>query len=281
MNLKFGILLLFCSMFWLSKAQESFPEFPEKYDELNTEIPHGSIDSISYPSTTTGVSRKALIYYPPGYSAEKKYPSLYLLHGIGGDEHTWYQRANMNHIMDNLYAEGKVTPMIIIMPNGRAMADDRPGGNDFDTTKVKSFATFEYDLLNDLIPFVEKKLPVKSGAENRALAGLSMGGRQALNFGLGNLDTFAWVGGFSSAPNFFDEKGQVLIKDPEATKKKLKLLWISCGTKDMLMLFTKQTHNYLKGFDIPHIFYTEPGGHEYPVWKNDLFQFSQLIFKEK
>src|SRR6476619_5361480 len=117
--------------------------------------------------------------------------------------------------------------MIVVMPNGRAMKDDRATGNIFDQAKVQAFATFEKDLLNDLIPFIEKKFPVLTHREHRAIAGLSMGGGQSLNFGLGNLDKFAWGGGFSSAPN--TKTPQELVPDAETAKKKLKLLWISCG----------------------------------------------------
>ena len=99
-----------------------------------------------------------------------------------------------------------------------------------------------------------------------------------MNFGLGNLDTFAWVGGFSSAPN--TREPEKLLPDPEEAKKKLKLLWISCGTEDRLMSFSKRTHDYLESNAVDHIFFVEPGGHDFNVWKNDLYQFSQLLFRE-
>ena len=167
--------------------------------------------------------------------------------------------------------------MIVVLPNGRAMKDDRAIGNVFDSAKVKAFSTFEKDLLHDLIPFIEKKYPVLKDREHRAIAGLSMGGGQSLNFGLGNLDTFAWVGGFSSAPN--TKVPEALFPAPDKAKTQLKLLWISCGIDDNLMLFSQRTHDYAKAIDIPHIFYVEPGGHDFKVWKNDLYMFSQLLFK--
>jgi hypothetical protein len=163
------------------------------------------------------------------------------------------------------------------MPNGRAMKDDRATGNIFDSLKVQAFATFEKDLLNDLIPHIERKYPVIKDREHRAIAGLSMGGGQSLNFGLGNLDKFAWVGGFSSAPN--TNAPEVLVPDIEKAKAQLKLLWISCGMDDGLMSFSKRTYDYLKEHGVPHIFYVEPGAHDFKVWKNDLYMFSQLIFK--
>jgi enterochelin esterase-like enzyme len=201
---------------------------------------------------------------------------LYLLHGIGGDEKEWFRNGTPQIILDNLYAQGKLTPMIVVLPNGRAMKDDRATGDIMAKDKVEAFATFEKDLLNDLIPFIEKKYPVKKDRENRAIAGLSMGGGQSLNFGLGNIDKFAWVGGFSSAPN--TKEPQQLLPDP-AKAKELKLLWISCGDQDRLMSFSKRTSDYLTQNNIPHIFYVEPGGHDFKVWKNDLYIFSQLLFK--
>ena len=147
----------------------------------------------------------------------------------------------------------------------------------FDSAKVQAFGIFEKDLLHDLIPFIEKKYPVLKGREHRAIAGLSMGGGQALNFGLGNLDKFAWVGGFSSAPN--TKRPEELIPDPEVAKSKLKLLWISCGDNDGLLRFSKRTHDYLYEKKVPHVYYIEPGGHDFKVWKNGLYMFSQFLFK--
>ena len=133
------------------------------------------------------------------------------------------------------------------------------------------------DLLNDLIPFIEKNYKVYTDREHRALAGLSMGGGQSLNFGLGNLDKFAWVGGFSSAPN--TKQPTELVPDIEKAKKMLKLLWISCGDSDGLLRVSKRTHDYLVEKEVPHIYFIEPGGHDFKVWKNGLYMFSQLIFK--
>src|ERR1035437_7768054 len=168
---------------------------PIGFDSLRTGIAHGKIDTISYFSKTVGNNRRALIYTPPAYSKSKKYPVLYLLHGIGGDEKEWLNGGLPQVILDNLYAENKIEPMIVVMPNGRAMKDDRATGNIMAADKVQAFATFENDLIKDLIPYIEKKYPVIKDAEHRAIAGLSMGGGQSINFGLGNLDKFAWIGG--------------------------------------------------------------------------------------
>lgn len=258
-------------------SQPTEKQAPKGFDVLQTSIPHGIIDTISYPSKTVGVSRKALIYTPPGYSKKKKYPVLYLLHGIGGDEKEWLNGGTPQIILDNLYAQGKIEPMIVVLPNGRAMKDDRASGNIMAPDKVQAFATFEQDLLNDLIPFIEKKYPALKDKEHRAIAGLSMGGGQSLNFGLGNLDKFAWVGGFSSAPN--TKPPQELLPNPSDAISKLKLLWISCGDNDGLLSFSKRTHDYMVQHDVPHIYYIEPGVHDFKVWKNGLYMFSQFLFK--
>lgn len=269
------VILILCS--FMTFAQEMEKEMPKGYEQAREGIAKGKMDTVQYDSKTVGNMRKTLVYTPPGFDKKKKYPVFYLLHGIGGDEKEWLKGANPQNILDNLYAEGKIQPMIVVMPNGRAMKDDRAIGNIFDKEKVEAFATFEKDLLTDLIPFIEKKYPTLTDRENRAIAGLSMGGGQSLNFGLGNLDKFAWVGGFSSAPN--RKTPQELVPAPEETKKKLKLLWISCGDADGLITFSKRTHDYLYQNDVPHIYYLEAGGHDFKVWKNGLYMFSQFLFK--
>ncbi|MEP7268037.1 MAG: alpha/beta hydrolase-fold protein [Saprospiraceae bacterium] len=271
-----AVLVLFqCNAFTFSQSIEK--EMPKGYDHVRKEIARGILDSINYKSKTVDTIRKAMVYTPPGFDKKKKYPVLYLLHGIGGDEKEWLNGGNPTTILDNLYAEGKIKPMIVVMPNGRAMKNDRVVGNIFDKAKVEAFATFEKDLLNDLIPFIESKYPVIQDRDHRAIAGLSMGGGQSLNFGLGNLDKFAWVGGFSSAPN--TKAPKELLPDPSLAIKQLKLLWISCGDADGLLSVSKRTHDYLFENDVPHIYYLEPGVHDFKVWKNGLFMFSQFLFK--
>lgn len=257
-------------------GQDAVQPAPRGFDTVRL-VDHGKLDTIEYNSKTVGVKRKALVYTPPGYNKKAKYPVLYLLHGIGGDMKEWLNGGSPQVILDNLYADKKIEPMIVVMPNGRAMKDDRATGNVFDSVKVKAFATFEKDLLNDLIPFVEKKYPVLADREHRAIAGLSMGGGQSLNFGLGNLDRFAWIGGFSSAPN--TKAPKELVPDVQAAKEKIKLLFISCGASDGLISFSKRTHDYLKQNGVPHIYFIEPGYHDFKVWKNGLYMFSRLIFK--
>lgn len=253
----------------------AFPTPPEGFDKPREEIAHGKIETVEYDSKSVGNKRKALVYTPSGYSTDKKYPVLYLLHGIGGDEQEWHRGGHPEIILDNLIADNKAVPMIIVMPNGRAQPNDRPGTNAMAT--APAFAKFDKDLLGDLIPFIQSKYSVKTDRENRALAGLSMGGGQSLNFGLGNLDTFAWVGGFSSAPN--TKPPAELLPDPETAKKQLKLLYISCGNKDGLIRISQGVHAYLKEHDVPHIWQVDEHAHDFHHWKNSLYHFSQLIFK--
>ena len=253
----------------------AFDAAPEGFDKRREDIPHGKVETVEYDSQTVGNKRKTLIYTPPGYSADTKYPVLYLLHGIGGDETEWKRGGSPEVILDNLSADKKLVPMIVVMPNGRAQPNDRAEGDIF--RHAPAFAKFEQDLLKDLIPFVESNYPVKLSRADRALAGLSMGGGQSLNFGLGNLDTFAWVGGFSSAPN--TKPSEQLVPNPDEATRQLKLLWISCGDKDGLINISQRLHAHLKEKNVPHIWHVDSGGHNFPVWKNDLYLFSQKIFR--
>ena len=253
----------------------AFPPVPEGFDKARDGIAHGKIEMVEYDSKSVGNKRKALVYTPPGYSSDTKYSVVYLLHGIGGDEEEWRRGGHPEIILDNLIADKKAVPMIIVMPNGRAQPDDRPGNNAMAT--APAFAKFDQDLLKDLIPFIESKYSVKAGRESRALAGLSMGGGQSLNFGLGNLDTFAWIGGFSSAPN--TKPVAELVPDPETASKKLSLLYVSCGNKDGLIRISQGVHTYLKEKNVPHIWHVDENAHDFKHWKMALYQFSQLIFK--
>jgi enterochelin esterase-like enzyme len=232
---------------------------------------------VEYESKTVGTTRMMNVYTPPGYTADKKYPVLYLLHGIGGDETEWQRFASPNFILDNLIADGKAVPMIVVMPNGRAQKNDRAEGNVM--ASAPAFANFEGDLLKDLIPFIESKHSVNTDREARALVGLSMGGGQSLNFGLGHLDTFAWVGGFSSAPN--TKPPAELVPDPEKATDQLKLLFVSCGNKDGLIRISQGVHAYLKENDVPHIWHVDSHAHDFQHWKKGLFHFAQRIFREQ
>jgi enterochelin esterase-like enzyme len=256
---------------------EKFPAPPADYDKKRDGISRGKLETVEYDSTTVGIKRKSVVYTPPGYSKDNKYPVLYLLHGIGGDENEWPRGGAPNVILDNLYADKKAVPMIVVMPNGRA-SKDVTAKSGFGQ-QGPAFAAFEKDLLTDLIPFIERTYSVKADRESRALAGLSMGGGQSLNFGLNNLDTFAWVGGFSSAPN--TRRPADLIKDHGEAAKKLRLLYVACGDRDGLFRISEGVHTMLEDKKVPHIYRVIPGGgHDFRVWKSDLYHFARLIFRE-
>ena len=253
----------------------AFPEPPDGFDKERSGIAHGKLEMVEYDSKSVGAKRKALVYTPPGYSPGTKYPVLYLLHGIGGDENEWRRGGHPEVILDNLLADKKAAAMIIVMPNGRAQKDDRPGPNAMQT--APAFGEFDKDLLGSLIPFIESQYSVKADRESRALAGLSMGGGQSLNFGLGHPETFAWVGGFSPAPN--TKPAAELVPDPDKTAKSLKLLWISCGNKDGLIRISQGVHAWLKEKKVPHLWHVDGHAHDFQHWKKALYQFSQLLFK--
>lgn len=270
------LTLILVSLNFNGYSQTGSPD-PD-FSELQPGIVRGSLDTIRYPSEIIGTQLNALVYTPPGYSATKNYPVLYLLHGIGGDEYEWLNGGHPEIILDNLYAANRVEPMIVVMPNGRAMKDFSAVGNIMAPEKVQAFADFEGVLLNELIPYIEQHYPVLTDRDHRAIAGLSMGGGQSLNFGFGNLNRFAWIGAFSSAPN--TKPSHELIPNPETLNNRLKLLWLSCGDQDRLLPFTSRLHDYLTENDVPHTYHIIPGGnHDFNVWKESLYLFARQLFK--
>ena len=318
----------------LTAQAPKFPNAPEGFDVRKPGIQSGRVERVEYDSKVTGNKRPAMVYLPPGYSSSRKYPVLYLLHGIGGNENHWTQFGKADSILDNLIADNKALPMIVVMPNGRASNEPstafggrggpgggrgpaapgappqgaqgqpaaappagaaaqggqgaaapgaggggrgRAGGAGMNVEFV-AYAAFEKELVGDLIPFIESRYSVQGDREHRALAGLSMGGGQSLNFGLANLNTFAWVGGFSSAPN--TSQPAQLVPDAAAATKQLKLLWVSCGDKDSLFNISEGVHTYLDAQKVPHIWHIDVGGaHDFPVWKNNLYHLSTLLFR--
>ncbi len=249
---------------------------PQGFDREREGIERGTVKLIEYQSESVGTTRKANVYLPPKYDAKKKYSVLYLLHGIGGDENEWYRDGGVPHIiMDNLYADGKVADMIVVMPNGRAQKDDSRAGG---FGSFRAFGDFDKDLIGSLIPYIEKNFSVYTDKEHRAIAGLSMGGGQSLNFGLGHMDVFAYVGGFSSAPN--TQRAEQLIPDVDKVKKENKLLWMVCGGADGLMNNSAQLKAFCDEKGVPCTLIEYPGeGHNFVVWKYGLYNFAQLIFK--
>lgn len=255
--------------------KQVFPEPPTSIVEERDGIANGKLEMIEYDSKTVGTIRKMNVYTPPGYTEDKNYPVLYLLHGIGGDETEWARFATPDRLFDNLIADGMAVPMIVVMPNGRAQKNDRAEGNVM--ASAPAFAMFEGDLLNDVIPTIESRYSTQSDRKHRALAGLSMGGGQTLNFGFGNMDKFAWIGGFSSAPN---TKAPVeLLPNPAAAKEQLDLIYLSCGSKDGLIRISQGLQAYLKKNNIPHVWNVDGHAHDATHWRNNLYYFAQKLFK--
>jgi enterochelin esterase-like enzyme len=247
---------------------------PADFIKVRPDIQKGKLETITYNSKSIGVERKAVVYTPPNYDPNQKYPVLYLMHGIGGNETHWTTLCAANKVLDNLIADKKAVPMIIVMPNGRASAEP-PSSNVM--ADFNYYAFFEKDLLQDLMPYIESHYSVKADRAHRAIAGLSMGGGQGLNFGINNIDKFAWVGGFSSAPNL--QQPSVLIPKIQQAKEKLSLLWIGCGDKDNLITGSWNLHKGLVDAKIDHVWYLDSGVHEVPVWNNNLYLMAQMLFK--
>lgn len=279
-------IIVGCALGAVSLASQSapapaYPNAPAGFDVRQSGVQAGRVERVEYDSKVTGNKRPAMVYTPPGYSAARKYPVLYLLHGTGGNENHWTQFGAADAILDNLIAANNAVPMIIVMPNGHASNEPSMGGRPTSAeiaVEFTAYAAFERELIGDLIPFIEAHYSVQTDREHRALAGQSMGGGQSLNFGLANLDTFAWVGGFSAAPN--TAQPAQLVANPAVAAQKLKLLWVSCGDQDGIFIISEGVHNYLSANKVPHIWHIDAGGaHAFPVWKNDLYHLSTLLFR--
>jgi enterochelin esterase-like enzyme/lysophospholipase L1-like esterase len=264
----------------------AFPDPPAGFNARRDNVPHGELTAVEYDAKSLGTRRRMRVYTPPGYSTSRKYPVLYLLHGIGGTDTEWTAACHANVIIDNLLAEGKVQPMVMVFPDGnssRTVADLAAGapaagaGGRRGGMNMEPWLTpFENDLLKDIIPYVDSHYSVYTGRDHRALAGLSMGGGQTLNIGLVHPETFAYVGGFSSAPDT-RQPPSALVPDPSVPKQ-LKLIWLGCGNKDGLIRISQAVHKYLKENSVPHIWHVDGNAHDTTEWDNNLYLFSQHIF---
>ncbi len=259
------------------KASEPAPWDPQA-------VPHGTIRIDYYTSKKFGGAlRMVWVYTPPGYDASTaRYPALYLMHGAGGNEASWFTAGRANIILDNLIAQGKAKPMVVVMPYGRpgpsptldpsipAVASGQPGG-----------VVFPNDVVEDVVPFVEKNYRVVANADNRAIAGLSMGGNQTLNIGLNHLDTFHSIGAFS--PVIFNQSveqdHQPAFADVAATNKKLKVFYVYCGSEDTLFDSNKGFDALLKQKKIAHTFVKSGGAHVWRNWRNYLTDFAPRLFR--
>lgn len=234
-------------------------------------VPHGNVTLHWYQSKALGRVRGMQVYTPPGYSHDgnARFPTLYLQHGSGDNEATWIANGHANWIIDNLIAQGRAKPMIIVMLDGHAVSPNDAAARGGNT------AAFERDLLEDAMPYVTANYRVADGAANRAIIGLSMGGGQSLTVGLKHPDLFAWVGGMSSAVPDPD----TLIPDPAGLNKQLKLLWFACGRDDALIERNQQLDAALTARSVRHQFVTTDGNHSWPVWRKHLAVFAPMIFQ--
>jgi enterochelin esterase-like enzyme len=200
--------------------------------------------------------QRMVVYLPPDYPKDAPYPVLYLLHGGGDDQTSWQKQGAAGSILDQLYTEKRIVAMIVVMPNAQGRSSD-----------------FEQDLRQAVIPYVESHYETRRDCRHQAIAGVSLGGWQALSIGLKHTDRFAWVGGFSPA----------LIDNvvPANYSGQLKLLWLSCGDRDSNKGECERLHQAFEKKNVPHIWHVSPGEHEWPVWKNDLRQFSPLLFRNE
>ena len=242
-------------------------------------VPHGAVHSHWYESKSVGAERSAWVYTPPGYeSGSAKYPVLYLLHGSGDTEGSWVTIGRANVIMDNLLADRKAVPMVVVMPFGHAQAGVGFGPVP-DTTDRELFTR---DLLEEVMPMVERAYRIDARPEMRAIAGLSMGGGQSLNIGLTHLDRFRWIGVFSAGiRNGADSESRFhdAFADSDATNRRLKLFWIGCGKDDPGFGGAQQLDALLTKHAIRHIFVSSEGAHVWRNWRNYLNQMAPLLFR--
>jgi enterochelin esterase family protein len=237
-------------------------------------VPHGAIEVNWVGSKVIGDTRAFHVYTPPGYhqNTEARLPVLYLLHGNNDTAAGWTDVGKANFILDNLIAEQRAVPMIIVMPFGHAVPYGGPQTN--------NTAVFERYLIEDVIPQVEKKYRVAPGRENRAIVGLSMGGGHALQIGLGHLELFSAVAAFSSGvPGSFESRFKTLLDTPKSTNEKLKLLWIGCGTEDFAFERNRKLSELLNAHGIRSTFRASEGRHNFAVWRRYLGEVLPLLFQ--
>lgn len=257
-----------------SASLVSVPANPPALWDPRPGVTHGAIDINWHNSQVTGDTRNYHVYTPPGYdpNGTTRYPVLYLLHGNNGTSADWTAAGRANFMADNLIAAKRMVPMIIVMPLGHAVPFGGP--------QAENDATFDRYLTQEVIPAVDKKYRVAAGRENRAILGLSMGGRHAIKTGLGHLDLFASVGAFS-APNIqdFDTRFKDLLADANGTNAKLKLLWIGCGRRDSAFAASERLTATLNTNKVKHTFFANEGFHDYFFWRQCIEETFPLLFR--
>lgn len=247
------------------------------------DIPHGIVHHHFYKSDVVGDQRDYYVYTPPGYDQTKKksYPVLYLLHGFSDDASGWTAVGRANVILDNLIADGKAKPMLMVMTLGYGAPEIVSygfGAFRHVELRQKNFDKFTESLLTEVVPQIEKEYRVTKDHNSRAIAGLSMGGAESLLTGLNHLDEFAWVGAFSSGGISDDFAGQFPNLDSKANQK-LKLLWIACGTDDGLIQVNRNFREWLKSKGVKVSEIETPGAHTWMVWRRNLSTLAPLLFQ--
>lgn len=264
-------------------------EIPEKgvdyYKAKN--VPHGLVSESWYYSNVRNEWRHCFVYTPAGYdkNKKKKYPVLYLQHGMGENETSWSKQGKMNFIMDNLIAEGKAVPMIVVMDSGNIEVFRPAPGETPNEARAKFGADFTQILLTEIIPHIESNFRVYTDRENRAMAGLSWGGLQTFNITLNNLDKFAYIGGFSGAGqidlNQLDKAYNGVFKNSKAFNDKVHVFFLGIGSEEHPER-TRNLSNGLKAAGINNVYYESPGtAHEFLTWRRCLNEFAPLIFKKR
>lgn len=239
------------------------------------EVPHGVLHTHGYFSKVVNRVREVVVYTPPGYGQqpERRFPTLYLQHGSGDNQSTWTVHGKAHWILDNLAAQKKAKPMVMVMMDGHAAWGDIPRSGPGSNSQL-----FERDLLEEVMPLVEANYRVLPEAANRALVGLSMGGEQALRIGLNHLDQFAWVGGFSAAIPA-NESMTGVLGNAAAANEKLKLLWIGCGKGDFLLKMNEGFIATLQEKNLRHEWHLTEGDHSWPIWRGYLADLAPRLFQ--
>jgi enterochelin esterase family protein len=263
------------NLIWLSNMVTVPGSPPELWEVRN--VPHGELHHHFYRSAAVGDERDYFVYTPPAYrSGTDKLPVLYLLHGYSDTANGWSEVGKAHVILDNMIAEGRAKPMIVVMPLGYGTPNFVQQNQKWDRATVRSsYGNFRKSLLDEVLPQVEKNYRVSANRENRAIAGLSMGGAESLFIGLTNLDRFAYVGGFSSGGFPADKPEEVI---PPFNRKDLKVLWMACGTEDGLIGFQRGFSSWLKAQGMPIETKEVPGGHEWLLWRQFLIEFAPKLF---
>ncbi len=247
------------------------------------DVPHGVVHHHFYHSAVVGIPSDFYVYTPPNYDPKAKYPVLYLLHGYSDDASVWTVHGKANIILDNLIAQGKAKPMIVVMPLGYGTMDVITRGWTVwqdRATILRNYSQFTEALLTEVKPQVEKLYPISQKREDHAIAGLSMGGGETLLTGLNHLDEFSYIGAFSSAVQDMDY-AQLFPGLNASANQKLQLLWIACGKQDQLLTPNQHFIAWLQQQGVHVTPIETEGRHEWPVWRGNLVSFAPLLFQHK